>query len=71
MGSIGVAGEYSTLPIGARVWGEHVTHVGMIFAAALNLHFALCFARVITDHRRAVWLYVLALVYLGVLAGGG
>ena len=71
VGSIGVAGEYSTLPIGARVWGEHVTHVGMIFEAALNLHFALCFARVITDHRRAVWLYVLALVYLGVLAGGG
>jgi signal transduction histidine kinase len=70
IGSIGVAGEYSTLDVSTRVLSEQLTHAAMICAAALNLHFALCFAKVVDLQRRAVWLYVIALAYLAVLASG-
>ena len=70
VGSIGVAGEYSALALPTRIFAEQVTHGGMIFAAALNLHFALCFARVVNLQRRVIWLYVVALGYLVVLLSG-
>src|ERR1041384_1285557 len=54
VGSAGVAYEYSEAGVAARFLGTNITHVGMIFAAAFNLHFALSFAKALRDPRRAV-----------------
>src|SRR6478735_9095731 len=69
MGSAGVAYDYSSSSIQARVLADQVTHSGMILAAAFNLHFALCFAKALSS-RRVVWLYVIALGYLVLLWSG-
>jgi len=70
VGSASVAYDYSQVSIPARLVADHVTHTGMILAAALNLHFALCFGRAPTSQKRAVWLYVIALGYLILLWSG-
>jgi signal transduction histidine kinase len=71
VGSAGVAYEYSDASMASRFLGSNVTHAGMILAAAFNLHFALCFAKALPDARRAVWIYVVAGVYLVLLGSGG
>src|SRR5258705_2137261 len=60
VGSASVAYDYSQAGIPARLLADQVTHTGMILAAALNLHFALCFGRAPTAQKRAVWLYGVA-----------
>jgi signal transduction histidine kinase len=70
VGSAGVAYDYSLSYVPARVMADQITHSGMILAAAFNLHFALCFGKVLADGRRALWLYVVAAGYLAVLWGG-
>ncbi len=70
VGSAGVAYEYSEAGVAARFLGSNITHVGMIFAAAFNLHFALTFAKALRDPRRAVWIYVVAAAYLVLLGSG-
>src|SRR5215216_4764981 len=70
VGSGGVAYEYSEATVSARLLGSNITHVGMILAAAINLHFALSFAKTLSDPRRVLWLYVLAFGYLLLLLGG-
>ena len=68
--SAGVAFDYAQVGLAARVLADQVTHSGMILAAALNLHFALCFGRTPPPSNRVTWLYVVAVGYLLALWGG-
>jgi signal transduction histidine kinase len=68
--SAGVAFEYGQSALPARVLAGEFTHSGMILAAALNLHFALCFGSAPALQKRAAWPYVLALGYLIILWSG-
>lgn len=68
--SAGVAFDYTQADLAARALADHVTHSGMIMAAALNLHFALCFGRTPPPSNRVTWLYVVAVGYLLALWGG-
>src|SRR3954469_18840510 len=61
VGSAGDAYDYAQTALTARLFADRVIHSGMILAAAFNLHFALCLARAITDQRRAIWIYAVAL----------
>ena len=70
VGSAGNAYDYSQTAVTARLVADRVIHSGMILAAAFNLHFALCLGRQITNQRRAIWIYAVALVYLLVLWSG-
>lgn len=70
VGSAGVAYDYSQFDIAARLFGDRITHTGMILAAAFNLHFALCFARSERLRASAPWLYALAGAYLLLLWTG-
>jgi signal transduction histidine kinase len=70
IGSAGVAYEYSEADVAARFLGSNLTHVGMILAAAFNLHFALSFAKLLPDQKRAVWIYAPAALYLIFLGSG-
>jgi signal transduction histidine kinase len=70
VGTTGVAYDYSLTDIGERLFADQITHSGMIFAAAFNLHFALCFARALERPARAAWLYVVAVAFLIVLWTG-
>jgi hypothetical protein len=70
LGSAGVAAEYSTTDVHTRVLADQLTHTGMILGAAFNLHFALCFARVLGPRVQARWLYLVAGVYLVLLWSG-
>ena len=54
--SAGVAFDYTQAGLAARVLADQVTHSGMILAAALNLHFALCFGRTAPPTNRITWL---------------
>src|SRR5207237_6380910 len=49
VGSAGVAYDYAQSAVADRLVADQIIHSGMILAAAFNLHFALCFARQITD----------------------
>lgn len=68
--SAGLAFEYSDAGSSARFLGGNLTHVGMILAAAFNLHFSLTYAKSLRDPRRAVWFYVVAAGYLVLLGSG-
>ena len=68
--SAGVAFEYGQSALPARVLAGEFTHSGMILAAALNLHFALCFGSAPAVQKRAAWLYAVALGYLIILWSG-
>lgn len=70
VGSASVAYDYSQTGIPARLMADQVTHSGMILAAALNVHFALCFGRRPVDVRRVSWLYFVAAGYLVLLWSG-
>jgi signal transduction histidine kinase len=70
LGSAGVAADYSHADLQSRVLADQVTHTGMILAAAFNLHFALCFAKMLGPLGRAKWLYVVAGAYLLLLWSG-
>jgi signal transduction histidine kinase len=70
VGSAGVAFEYGQSALSARVLAGGITHSGMILAAAINLHFALCFGGAPAVRKRAVWLYVVAFGYLVILWSG-
>jgi signal transduction histidine kinase len=70
LSSAGVAADYSHVDLQSRVLADQVTHTGMILAAAFNLHFALCFAKMTGSLGRAKWLYVVAAGYLLLLWSG-
>jgi signal transduction histidine kinase len=69
--SAGVAYDYAQSELPARLLADRVTHTGLILAAAVNLHFALSFARTLGLRLRAGLLYVVAAGYLFVLWSGG
>jgi signal transduction histidine kinase len=70
VGSAGVAYDYSCHVLAGRLLADQITHTGMIFAAACNLHFALSFSRVLERPARAAVLYLVALAYLVLLWSG-
>jgi hypothetical protein len=45
LGSAGIAFDYASEGLAARVLADKITHTGVILAATVNLHFALCFSR--------------------------
>lgn len=70
LGSAGVAFDYWSSDLSSRLLADQITHTGMILAAAFNLHFALCFARIWRQRARALWIYGVAGAYLSVLWSG-
>ncbi len=70
VGSAGVAYDYAQSGFAARAVADQIIHSGMILAAALNLHFAICFGRAPARQRHVTWLYVVALAYLLLLWSG-
>jgi len=69
--SVGGAYDYSCEGLEGRRLADLITLTGMIFATALNLHFALCFSKVLEGRRRALPLYLVSLGYLALLWAGG
>jgi signal transduction histidine kinase len=70
LASAGVAYDYASSWLNHRLLADQITHTGMILAATLNLHFALCFVGERARSRLSLLLYAPALVYLPLLWGG-
>ncbi len=67
----GVALDYGSGSLSLRLFADKLTHTGVVFAAASNLHFALYFSKVLERAGKAWPLYLVSLVYLVVLWSGG
>lgn len=67
----GVASEFSTEDLAQRIVAEKVIHTAGAFAAALNVHFASCFALARSQRRIFPPLYAIALLLAGFVWFGG
>jgi signal transduction histidine kinase len=63
LSSFGEALDYSAQQLSQNERADRITHAGYVVAAAVNVHFALAFARIPNRHRIAFVLYALAFAF--------